>query len=516
MPAWSEVWYRDIYPHTDLRFYSKGDGTIEYDFILKPGADLDAIRLRLDGIDTFDIDENGELVLQTPIGEMRKGAPYTYQVIDGRECEIESAYRVTDDGRLTFEVAAYDAEHPLIIDPTTLLAGTFFPGDGAKSYVQSVDVDDAGVHIVGAMSLPLINTTPGVFNPSFSGGGARDAFAATLSHDLTSLFMFTYLSDNLSATANDSWIHATHVKSVGGDLYIAGGQIKSGGAVRTTGGAFQQFNPRPGACDIFITVGNNRDRFLVPFVQKISRDGTTLKYGTYLSGTDAATFEEIEGLEVHNGLIYVAGITTSTDFPTTSNAFSTVWSGSGSAGFLSIIDPTKTNGEDLVYSTYIHGEDQPGGNTTAKDLKIDPATGDIWIVGGTDEIDFPTSPHAVNRLDNLQGRTDGILLRFGPLASLGNGAADLQYSTGIGTPGAGEEAQSLALAGGGEVYVGLFTVPPLDSFPVVGDPYRGVSNSGINDGYIALVDTVGGQLTASTYIGSANNPFIIRFTVTDM
>ncbi len=62
---YAKVRYRGIYRGVDLVFYGNQE-KLEYDLIVKPGADPNVIRLAFDGARSMSVDRNGDLVLQTP------------------------------------------------------------------------------------------------------------------------------------------------------------------------------------------------------------------------------------------------------------------------------------------------------------------------------------------------------------------------------------------------------------------------------------------------------------------
>jgi hypothetical protein len=91
------------------------------------------------------------------------------------------------------------------------------------------------------------------------------------------------------------------------------------------------------------------------FVAKLSADGSTLLYATYLGGTSPST--QIHGIAVDSaGSVYVTGVTG--DVPTTQGAFETQCpvppTGLQSCGgaFVTKLDPA---GSSLIYSTYLTG-----------------------------------------------------------------------------------------------------------------------------------------------------------------
>src|SRR5207249_8682280 len=86
------------------------------------------------------------------------------------------------------------------------------------------------------------------------------------------------------------------------------------------------------------------------FVSKISADGSTLLYSTYLGGS---TGERGSGIATDaQGLAYVTGVTDSDDFPTTSGAAQTNFGGTAD-GFISKF---RSDGATLLASTYLGGK----------------------------------------------------------------------------------------------------------------------------------------------------------------
>lgn len=77
--SFHEVWYRDVYPGIDARYYPAEDGSLEYDVICRAGSDPGKVAIRFAGIDRMRVNEKGELVLSTSLGELAYPAPYVYQ-----------------------------------------------------------------------------------------------------------------------------------------------------------------------------------------------------------------------------------------------------------------------------------------------------------------------------------------------------------------------------------------------------------------------------------------------------
>src|SRR5258708_7254539 len=76
VPTYARVRYREVYPGIDLIYY--GQQQLEYDFLVAPGADPNAIRLRLDGAQRLRIDGRGDVVLDMEGADLRLRKPFIY------------------------------------------------------------------------------------------------------------------------------------------------------------------------------------------------------------------------------------------------------------------------------------------------------------------------------------------------------------------------------------------------------------------------------------------------------
>ncbi|MBL0043527.1 MAG: hypothetical protein IPP33_03625 [Flavobacteriales bacterium] len=79
----NEVWYTNVYAHTDIRYYPDANGALEYDIICKPGSDPRNIAIEFKGIEQLRVNEKGELVMPTSLGELTYPAPLVYQRVNG-------------------------------------------------------------------------------------------------------------------------------------------------------------------------------------------------------------------------------------------------------------------------------------------------------------------------------------------------------------------------------------------------------------------------------------------------
>ena len=158
----------------------------------------------------------------------------------------------------------------------------------------------------------------------------------------------------------------------------------------------------------------------------------TLNYVTFLGGTG---YDTAEGIAVDSsGSVYITGMTASTDFPTTMGAYN-------GGSYDIFVANLSTDGNSLVYSTFIGGLGYDAGHAIAVD-----SSGNVYVAGETTSTDLPT----VNAYQStLKGIGDGVLLK---LNSTGTG---LLYSTYFGGTSAtwSDVAYDLALDASNIVYL---------------------------------------------------------------
>jgi hypothetical protein len=149
-----------------------------------------------------------------------------------------------------------------------------------------------------------------------------------------------------------------------------------------------------------------------------------LVFSTYLggSGTDTAAGVAVDS---NAGSIYVAGTTTSSDFPHTPNAFQQAPEEAGTHGFLSKIS-LLLGQESLTYSTFISGN----GTDTVTGLAIDHSN-DAFLTGTTTSTDtvsngFPATSNGFQTASNDVGATQFFASKINTGAS---GPSSMVYST---------------------------------------------------------------------------------------
>jgi hypothetical protein len=455
---YSRVQYQEIYPGIDLVFYGNQQ-QLEYDFVVAPRVNPASIRLDFQGVDKIELNEQGDLILHTQDSMVVQRAPLVYQQIEGVKQNVTGRYLLSSSGTQTtrsvvsFQIDNYDQDQPLVIDPV-LLYSTYLGGSAAElGYAITVDSQGAA-YITGqvnAGSYPTLNP----FQPAL--GGGVDAFVAKLNPAGTALVYSTYLGGNNFDVGRSIALDNK------GNTYVAGFTASTNFPIQNA------FQPAFGGGGLGLPVD--------AFVAKINSTGNALIYSSYLGGSDD---DNGFGIAVDgSGSAYVTGSTRSPNFPT-QNALQPTFGG-GQDAFITKINPT---GNSLIYSTYLGGSNNDGGNGIALD-----SGGNAYLVGYTLSLNFPTM-NAVQPA--FGGGWDTFVLKIDTIGTT------LVYSTYLGGT-AIEAGRGIAVDSSGAAYISGFTQST--DFPVQ-NALQPNSSGGGSDAFVTKFNPVGG-IVYSTYLGGS-------------
>jgi hypothetical protein len=98
IPTCKAVLYRNAYPGIDIRFYGN-NRRLEYDVIVKPGADPSRVRFRYSGAQDVRVVENGDLAVDFAGGAVIQQKPVVYQMVAGKRVARSGAFLVREDHR---------------------------------------------------------------------------------------------------------------------------------------------------------------------------------------------------------------------------------------------------------------------------------------------------------------------------------------------------------------------------------------------------------------------------------
>ena len=78
--------YKNAYAGIDLKFYGQGR-QLEYDVVVKPGADPNQVRFAYQGVKKLEMTPAGDLALVLPDGgRLLQKKPVVYQEVPGSGC----------------------------------------------------------------------------------------------------------------------------------------------------------------------------------------------------------------------------------------------------------------------------------------------------------------------------------------------------------------------------------------------------------------------------------------------
>ena len=509
VPHFSRVQYDEVYPGINLVFHSR-EGRLEYDFLVRPGADTTKIQLEIEGTSGITLDHDGNLLLHTSSGVLRQEKPVVYQETAGERVRVDAQFVLSSSKHVAIRISDYDRGKPLVIDPvisfsatlgqgggqTTVALGPtgnvyiinastplaplgtisvteldpmlsqvlysthFGPantGSGNPSGAGGLAVDSSGnAYVTGSTTSTSFPTTPGAYQTT--GGDAinppqsaqTDAFLTKLG-PTGAIVYSTYLGGN----AGDGG--AAVAVDASGSAYVVGGTQSSN--FPTTPGAYQQ--PQAGTWGAFVT--------------KFKPDGSGLLYSTIIRTGILGTVLSAIAVD-SGGNAYLGGVGTPAALILTHPV---------NDGFVAKVNPTGTN---LVYSKLIGGT----GDDFVNGIAVD-TSGNVYIAGTTNSTDFPTTAGAL-QVNYGGGRYDAFAAKLSP------DGATVIYATYLGGSGDDRGAAIAINSAGNATIVGSTT--SLD-FPV-SNALQSINASLYLPGttaYVTKLDGTGSHPIFSTYLG---------------
>ncbi|HET9745331.1 MAG TPA: PKD domain-containing protein, partial [Chitinophagaceae bacterium] len=411
---------KNVYPNVDVRYYTNS-GTMKYDIIVKPGADLSRIALKYSGADKLEIKDK-QLIIKTSVGNVKELDPFTYQYENNQRKQVSAKY-VLIGNEIRFDIKNYNPGETLIIDPTLIFSS--FTGSTGDNWGFTATYGPDGSFYAGGINLqPGYPVTPGAFQTTWAGGGgggfsATDMSITKLSPNGTTRIYATYIGGS-----GNEQPHSLVVDGAG-NLVIAGrtnstNYPTTGSGTIGSGGGF----------DIAVTKLNAAGSALIGS-KKIGGsgdDGVNIALDTYGSlqqnyGDDGRSEVILDG----GGNIYVASCSKSPGdgggngkFPVTSGAFQTAFGGGSQDAVVLKLNPDVSA---LSFATFLGGNGDDAGYV----LSLAP-NGDIYVGGGTASTNFPGNMSGTISSSN-QGGIDGYV------AIVSNSGNAIIKSTYLGTSG---------------------------------------------------------------------------------
>jgi hypothetical protein len=480
VPVYAKVRYKNVYPGIDLVYHGSGR-QIECDFVVSPGANPNRIQFEITGANEIRVDAAGSLLLKTNRAELHFESPAVYQESNGQRLLINGRYVVSDPTHFSFHLAHYDPTKPLVIDPV-LVYSSYLGGSGTDQ-PAGIAVDSTGsVYIAGSTNSPDFPLATLGSLPT----GVDHVFVAKLDPTGSNLVYSDYIGGS-----NQDFGYALTLDSTN-NVYVTG---------NTQSSDFPVVNPYqttlPGVYSGFLT--------------KISANGSSLLYSTYLGGN---AYDQPSSIAINSaGEVYLAGFASSLNFPM-ANAYQPTVSPNqgGFYGVYGFVTKFSADGSSLVYSTYLAGNSNvptcaqgtcwPRPLSLIYGIAVD-SNDNAYVTGNTNTYNFPATPGAYLTTDSAP--LDTMISFVSKFSSSGS----LAYSTYLyGASGASAQTAAIAVDSSGSAYV-TGQAPSDGTFPITStticDP--SVYFGGCGYAFVTKFDPSGSTLQYSTFLGPYNGAF---------
>lgn len=426
--------------------YHATAGALEYDVVVAPDADPSSVVLTIDGATSLRLTHDGDLVMETPGGDVVQRRPVAYQDIADARRAVPAAFRLAGGNRVAFTVGSYDRARPLVIDPK--LTYSSYLGGTSPDRAFGIALDAAGNTYVAGRTFSIDFPTVAAFQ------GFRDvdydAFVTKFDVTGANILYSTYLG--------------------GGDYDEALSLAVTPAGEAVIGGDSRSSN-FPTAAPFQATIGGGIDGF----VAKFSTSGAALVFSSYCGGSVTETIEAVA--TDASGTVYFGGATNSTtDYPVIA-ALQPVYGGGPHDG---IYGRVSTAGA-LLNSSHIGGI----ADELVNGLAVDTA-GNLYMTGLTQGNGFPL----VTPFQSVNGGIDAFVTK------VASGFGGLTYSSYLG--GASDDAGTgIVVDAAGNAYVSGYTKST--NFPTV-VPFQ-PTLEGNFDGFVAKVNAAGSGKVYASYLG---------------
>jgi hypothetical protein len=549
----ARVKYAGIYPGIDLTYYGN-HSQLEYDFVVAPGADPNAIKIAFKGMEKIHLDAQGALQIETAAGPVQLEQPVMYQEnADGSREIVQGKYELAKN-EVHFVAGSYDKSKPLVIDPI-LGFSTYLGGSGQENYatghvgnlVSGVAVDSEGASYITGIStsvtdFPFVGqqdaVSPLVPNAIYGFVSKFDSLGALVySTFLGGSDFYPYTSDaavpggiavdstfhayitGYTTTANFPFAGVVYQNSpyVNGYTGVMGflTKLDTSGGLNVGANAYSTYlysdidgglnttcgNLLDSSC---YDVDNNVGGYTYPTAIAVDANNNAYITGAFDPYFAWAYSGLFGGNQLNNYMVSMNQTTLNEDFIQGSESCHTssycttqysIYDTAYSAGVVEL----DQYGQNILYFTYIGGTVNDVGTGVTVD------SSGIYVTGYTDSKDFPTS--TTLQPNPGSGTRQAFVAKFDPTQQ---GSAQLVYSTYLGGSGAtingvltGDEAHAIAVDTAGSVYVTGSTASV--DFPVNGlfPALQGTLSGGLGDmdAFVSKIDPTGNFLVFSTYLG---------------
>lgn len=391
--------YKNVYPNIDVRYYSD-QGRLKYELVIHPGGDVSNIAMKYEGADKLTI-KNRELFIKTSVGEVKELYPYSYQINEQTNDQVDCRYEVSKDNVVRFKIKNYSRKTTLVIDPTLIFST--FTGSATDNWgFSATPGPDGSTFVAGIVFGNGFPVSLGAFQTDFQGGNIQkiDIGIMKLSPNGGNRIYATYLGGSA-----DEYPHSL-ISDAQGNLVLAG-KTYSGNYPVTPGVA----EGAGGGADIIVTKLNDAGNALIGSMRigGTGNDGVNIETQHQTDNHRAISLIRFYGDESRSEVIldaanniYLASSTQSADFPVSPGVFQPKYGGGIQDGVLLKINESCNT---ILFSSFLGGTKEDA----AFVLALNPQNNNIYIAGATASNDFPGNKSGVIQSTYQGGISDGFI-----------------------------------------------------------------------------------------------------------
>ncbi len=254
-------------------------------------------------------------------------------------------------------------------------------------------------------------------------------------------------------------------------------------------------------------------------VTKFNKTGTSVIYTATFGDSE---LDRVNGMTVDDsGNLYLVGQAGSSAFPTTAGAFQSSFGLTGGAFLNAFVMKLNPQGSALIYATFLKGDttyksEKKG--SVGRGIAVD-ASGNAYIVGHTNALDFPISANALQSTIASYNKLPPVDVFVTKLNPQGSG---MVYSTYLGSASNTESGSGIAVDAQGNAYVTGYsgdgwvgiTQPQGTKFPTTAAAYKLQDTYGLGEflpmyAFVSKINPTGTALVYSTLVGAVAGTLIV-------
>lgn len=440
--GYNMITMKEFYPKIDLKVFDNAE-RFKYELWCAPGSNARQVQLAIKGALSLSVDENGNLIIETPLGKIIEQKPTAFELLNGKMKEVSCSFLVNENN-VSFVLGNYSRHATLIIDPTLVFAtycGSVTDNFGmTATYGYDGTAYSAGTIYGNAYPTPDNSAYDVTSNFTVANIGSpvtTDAFISRYSADGTTMMWTTFLGggDNSQGTETSHSL----ICDKQNNLYILG--VTSSTDFPIVNG-YQSSHGGGTPLQVQFNGSNFGTQGTDIYVAKFSSNGHQLLGSTYVGGSlnDGVNFKVTSGnyssVAAYDSLTtnygdqfrgeimidslgdcIIASCSRSLDFPIL-NAFQPTLAGNQDG----VVFKLSGDLSSLIWSSYYGGSN----NDACYSVKLDSSY-NIVFAGGTSSMNLPGTIGGVHAAYQ-GGKADGFVGKLTP-----NGQT-LTQATYLGTP----------------------------------------------------------------------------------